>query len=63
VEKPATALHGEPASNFELLGGLLDFKDTHQQDFIQAPYLSRVYALTIDTARAVAELAFVAGPR
>ena len=59
--KPATALHGEPASNFEQLGGQLCHLDTRDRAFVQASRLRRLYALTYETAATVATLAYGGG--
>ncbi|MEY9494539.1 hypothetical protein ACVL91_009776 [Bradyrhizobium elkanii] len=53
---PATARHGEPASNFEQLGGELDQQNnlTH----LRAQYLAEIFCLSAGTAITIAELAF-----
>lgn len=56
--KPATALFGEPASNFEQLGGRLVHLDTRDTTLIQARRLCRLYALTYATATTMAQLAY-----
>ncbi len=58
MPKPATALCGEPALNFEQLGGPLNCFDTRDLILIQASRLSRLYALTYHTASTIATLAY-----
>jgi hypothetical protein len=59
--KPATARHGEPASNVDRFEGEIDNHNTLTGK--QAQRLSRLYALTLETAAAIASLAYAGGPR
>jgi hypothetical protein len=54
--KPATAPHGEPASNIEQLGGQLDDHNNPTLIEIQARRLIRRFALTFPVACVVASL-------
>ncbi|WP_461319795.1 hypothetical protein [Bradyrhizobium elkanii] len=53
---PATALHGEPASKIELLGGGLNREDATEA--LRVQYLAQVFDLPAATAAVVADLAF-----
>ncbi|MCS3517079.1 hypothetical protein [Bradyrhizobium elkanii] len=53
---PATARHGEPASEIELLAGGLDREDATEA--LRAQYLSEIFSLSASTAVTIAELAF-----
>jgi hypothetical protein len=59
--KPATALHGEPASNFEQLGSELSNQGTSSPAELQARRLCRLYAVPYATAATLARLAFDCG--
>lgn len=54
--KPATARHGEPASEIELLGGGLDATHSPRLDQRQALALTRRCALSLEMASIVAPL-------
>ena len=56
--KPATALHGEPASKIEHLPGPLNFKDTRTVTDIQAARLSDRFAMSIPLALAFASFIY-----
>jgi hypothetical protein len=59
--KPATALHGEPASKIEQLCGRLDNQDTTSPADRQARRLCRLFAVSYATAATLARLAFDCG--
>lgn len=54
--KPATALHGEPASNFEQLGRKLIDTDTALD--LQAQRLTGRFGFVVETAAVIASLAW-----
>ncbi len=57
--KPATALHGEPASKTELLGGGLNSQiNTETPTDLQVRRLTRRFALSLPVALVVAGLAY-----
>jgi hypothetical protein len=52
------AISSEPALNVEQLGGGLNSKDSNSLTDIQAFRLSRLYALSLNTASTIAALAY-----
>jgi hypothetical protein len=56
--KPATALHGEPASKIEQLCGRLDGITTPSPINLQVARLTRLYAVNAAMAETLAPLAF-----
>jgi hypothetical protein len=61
--KPATARHGEPASNLEQLGGQLDHTNNGNQCELQARRLCRLYTVSFDIAVVLAPFVFAVVPR
>lgn len=61
--KPATARHGEPASNNELLAGGLEQTNTKTPTDLQALQLTRRFAFSLPVAMMVAGLAYGEGAR
>jgi hypothetical protein len=58
TKKPATAGHGEPASNIEQLGGRLDQLNTETPTSLQVRRLTRRFAFSLPVAMVVAGLAY-----
>jgi hypothetical protein len=56
--KPATAADGEPASNFERLGGELRQSNTLKPAELQARWLTRRFAIDPSTAAAIVPFVF-----
>jgi hypothetical protein len=56
--KPATARHGEPASNVDRFAGEIDNHNNPTLIDIQARRLTRLFAFSYATASTVARLAF-----
>lgn len=57
--KPAAALSSEPAPSVVGSGGLFNIeKDTRDRTFVQALRLTRLYAISYETAVTIAALAY-----
>ena len=61
--KPATALHGKPASKVVGFGGHNDSTDTETPTALQVRRLTRRFALSLPIALVVAGLAYGEGVR
>jgi len=59
--KPATAPHGEPASNIEQLGGRLDLTDSKITRRFQVARLVRRHAISAAAAAVLAPFVFGEG--